>query len=310
MVTASHNPAQDNGYKVYGMNVGIQIIPPHDTGIQATILQTTEISQTTYDYLKYLDKSNPLYHELTEESEVTQLYYDAIEKLCFKREENAHLHCNFEYSAMWGVGTVPVKRALKTFGFEHDKIRFFADSCIPDPDFGGEKRPNPEERHNMVKLSEKAHKDTQVIIANDPDADRTALAEKQKDGSWYIFHGNEIGAVLAQFMLDSTTSLGSKRHILCSTVSSQILNIMAQKNDLHFTETLTGFKWLATNAREKPEWSAVFAFEEAIGYSCGTEKGLVAGDKDGISTVAVLIECINNLYKNKRTIHEYMTEMF
>ena len=99
---------------------------------------------------------------------------------------------------MWGVGTVPFKRALKTFGFQESAVNFFADSTIPDPDFGGEKRPNPEERHNMLKLAGKAQANTQILLVNDPDADRFALAERDGD-SFLIFHGNEIGALLCEW---------------------------------------------------------------------------------------------------------------
>ncbi|CAL6011125.1 Phophoglucomutase [Hexamita inflata] len=307
MVTASHNPSQDNGYKVYGMNRGVQIVPPHDTGVQSMILSCTDIKETTYKYASYLTeeyKQKGLYVELTEESEITQLYYDSIKQLSHIKDHS--LKVKAEYSAMWGVGCVPFKRALKNFGFKVEDVNFFEDSCKPDANFGGEKRPNPEERHNMVKLAQKAQANTQVILVNDPDADRFALAERQGD-DFYIFHGNEIGALLCEWQLQNTT--GDDRLILCSTVSSQILKRMAEQYKIHFSETLTGFKWLATVAREQPQYRAVFAFEEAIGYTCGNN-GLIVGDKDGVATACVALEMANFLYSQGKTIVGYLQEIY
>lgn len=118
---------------------------------------------------------------------------------------------------MWGVGCVPFKRALTCFNFDNTKVAYFEDSCTPDPEFGGEARPNPEERHNMVKLTQKAAPGVQILLVNDPDADRFALAEKVGN-EWKIFHGNEIGALLCEWQLESSS--GDDRLVLCSTVSS------------------------------------------------------------------------------------------
>lgn len=309
MVTASHNPAQDNGYKVYGMNRGVQIVPPHDSGIQKAIMESIEIKQSTYDYKKYLTEEyakKGLYIELNEKSPETQCYYDAIKTLSRTPEDNKTLHLKPQYSAMWGVGYVPVQRALRTFGFDPEQVRPFKDSVVPDPNFGGEKRPNPEERHNMIKLCEKAEKDTQVILVNDPDADRFALAERNGD-HWEIFHGNEIGAILCEWQLQNTS--GDDRLILCSTVSSKILERMAEVHHINFRETLTGFKWLATVSRQYPQFRTVFAFEEAIGYTCGTN-GLVVGDKDGVATACVALEMCNKLYKEGKTVYQFLQEIY
>jgi len=169
------------------------------------------------DYLTEEYKQKGLFVELNEQSPETQIYYDSIKVLSRTTASNGKLHFVPEYSAMWGVGCTPVKRAMKTFGFDLSQIKFFADSTIPDPNFGGEKRPNPEERHNMVKLCEKASKETNVIVVNDPDADRFALAERI-NGEWVIYHGNEIGALFCEWTLMNTK--GDDRLVLCSTVSS------------------------------------------------------------------------------------------
>ena len=120
---------------------------------------------------------------------------------------------------MWGVGYALFRRSLGAFGIEDAKVTHFEGSAFPDPDFGGESRPNPEERHNMSRLASEASLETSLIIANDPDADRIGLAERQSDGSFYIFHGNETGALLAEWMLENTSGV-PERAIACSTVSS------------------------------------------------------------------------------------------
>ena len=137
---------------------------------------------------------------------------------------------------MWGVGTAPFRRAVRAFGFPEGAVGFFAGSADPDPDFGGERRPNPEELHNMLKLGRQADPTTQLILVNDPDADRFAIAERvastgksdaaiadttgaaATDAAWRIFHGNEIGLMLGEWMLRNST--GTDRMIACSTVSS------------------------------------------------------------------------------------------
>lgn len=207
---------------------------------------------------------------------------------------------------MWGVGCVPFKRALQNFGFDQQKVFYFEDQCKPDPKFGGEKRPNPEERHNMERMFTQAADGVQVILANDPDADRLALAERV-DGKWRAFHGNEIGAILCEWQIENSS--GPDRLVLSSTVSSQILKKMAKHHGIHFEETLTGFKWLATASRSHPELKTVFAFEEAIGYSAGTDH-LLVGDKDGVSTACLLLEMANILYKRGETITKYLDGIY
>ena len=108
---------------------------------------------------------------------------------------------------MWGVGCAPFQRALQGFGFDRLQFTFLPGSCSPDPDFGGNQRPNPEELDNMLMLAGICE-DIDLLVVNDPDADRVALAEyNQQDEEFYIYHGNEIGIVLCQYMLDKTAGI-------------------------------------------------------------------------------------------------------
>ena len=145
---------------------------------------------------------------------------------------------------MWGVGWPILKRAaVNVWGFPADAIQPMQPSCTPDPCFGGEPRPNPEEHHNMHNLIKQLKPDTELLIVNDPDADRTACAERRPDGSFHIFHGNEIGLFLAEYFLENSKDVKDPA-ICCSTVSTQILAKMAAHHNAAYRETLTGCKWL------------------------------------------------------------------
>ena len=170
----------------------------------------------------------------------------------------------------------------------------------PDPEFSTVDFPNPEEGASALDLSiGKANSEgAKYILANDPDADRLGVAQQIKDGSWRILSGNEIGALLGWWILKNFKEKCPeiplrKVHLLASTVSSKILNTIARKEGINFTETLTGFKHMGNKADSliKEGEVVLFAYEEAIGFMCGTE----VLDKDGVSAAVVVTELIRAL---------------
>ncbi|VDN98752.1 unnamed protein product [Rodentolepis nana] len=309
MVTASHNPKDDNGYKVYWEN-GAQILSPHDKGIATSISNSLEPRPTSWEYHDVMNHPqclNPM-----PELEDTYLKIQK-ENLCFTEEENKKSDVKIVYTAMHGVGYPAAKKIFETFGFKH--MTPVEEQILPDPEFPTVKFPNPEEGRSALNLAmSTADKNgAKIICANDPDADRMAVAEKLPNGTWKILNGNELATVLGWWIWinwrkrNPTADL-SKVYMLSSTVSSKILRAIAKKEGFNFEETLTGFKWIANKAYDimQEGGEVIFCFEEAIGFMCGT----TVLDKDGIGTFAAVCEMVSHLYSNNISLVQQLENVF
>jgi len=317
MVTASHNPKNDNGFKVYWGNA-CQIIPPHDHGIAKSIQENLKPWEKSYDGVTQdVIAKNPLCEDLVEK--IADEYYKTIsEKLCKFGPENSKEECavKIAYTAMHGIGCPWAKRSFETFGLK--PFSPVPEQVEPDAEFTTVAFPNPEEGKGALRLAmETAEREAcTLILANDPDADRLAVAEKQGD-SWKIFTGNEIGALLGHWEwvnYKQRTSSGNKKQksskgaaMVASTVSSKMLRAISQVEGFRFEETLTGFKWIGNKSLELQEegYDVLFSFEEAIGFCVGDN----VVDKDGISAVAVFAEMAGQLKKNGKTCAEHLVEL-
>ncbi|XP_077983669.1 phosphopentomutase-like isoform X2 [Glandiceps talaboti] len=309
MVTPSHNPKEDNGYKVFWDN-GAQIIPPHDTGIASCIDNNLAPWTTSWD--TSIVETSPLCKDPF--NEVHTDYYKDIVKHCRHRSLNEKSAVTFTYTAMHGVGTQFAEEAFKVFGFK--PFVPVKEQVDPDPYFPTVKFPNPEEGKSALNLAiETANRnDSTVILANDPDADRCAVAEKQPNGQWKILTGNETGALFGWWALHTyREQFGndvdlSDVYMVASTVSSKILHSIANEEGFKFEETLTGFKWMANKTvdLQKEGKQVLFAFEEAIGFMYGTQ----VLDKDGISAAVVLAEMATYLASNNTTLTEQLDQVY
>jgi len=309
MVTASHNPKQDNGYKVYWSN-GAQIKPPHDSGIAAAIESDLTVADEIWD-LSLLSNNNLLSDPL---EEVFQKYFADLSVLCRFRSSNESSGRRFVYTPVHGVGQKFVEEGFRRFGLK--PFHPVAQQQHPDPEFPTVRYPNPEEGKGVLKLSVETAEtnNCDVIIANDPDADRLAVAEKMEDGSWKVFTGNELGALFGWWSLEMHRKFGPKMDdgkvwMISSTVSSKILQTIAQQEGISFKETLTGFKWIANESYDEMQngGHVIFAFEEAIGFMYGSK----VLDKDGVSAACVLCEMSNYLKnKNKLTLNDQLQNIY
>uniref|UniRef100_A0A8R1EJ50 Phosphoglucomutase-2 n=1 Tax=Caenorhabditis japonica TaxID=281687 RepID=A0A8R1EJ50_CAEJA len=253
IITASHNPKEDNGYKAYWSN-GAQIIGPHDDEI-VRIKEAEPQPREEYWDLSEL-KSSPLFHS----ADVVIDPYFAIEKSNnFTRDINTSTPLKFTYSAFHGIGYHYAKRMFTEFGFPASSFISVAEQQEPNPDFPTIPFPNPEEGRKVLTLSlETAEKNgSTVILANDPDADRIQLAEKQKDGEWRVFTGNEMGALLTWWIWTNWRKANpnvdaSKVYILNSAVSSQIVKTIADAEGLtlHFFLAISHWRKMANPARD------------------------------------------------------------
>ncbi|XP_018422734.1 PREDICTED: phosphoglucomutase-2 [Nanorana parkeri] len=309
MVTASHNPKQDNGYKVYWEN-GAQIIPPHDTGIAQSIEENLDPWPQAWDD-SLIDGSSLLKDPF---QSINKDYFSDLQKHCFHRDINKSSKLKFVHTSVHGVGHEFVQSAFQAFSFNPPLA--VPEQKDPDPEFPTVKYPNPEEGKGVLKLSfALAEKEgARIILANDPDADRLAIAERKESGEWKVFSGNELGALLGWWIFtcwkeqNPDQSAVKNVYMLASTVSSKILRAIAVQEGFHFEETLTGFKWMGNRAKELIDQgkNVLFAFEEAIGYMCCP----FVLDKDGVSAAVIAAEMASYLATKNLTLSQQLNAIF
>jgi phosphomannomutase len=313
MVTASHNPKEDNGYKVYWGN-GAQIIPPIDHDIASLIEENLEpwdaalYAETTVASASAL----PTTVDPEESADVVNEYFRCVSTMSRLRSANSTTS-PVVYTAMHGVGHAFVKRSFAAFDLPEPIP--VPEQVSPDPTFPTVEFPNPEEGKGALALAMRTADaaGAKLILANDPDADRLAVAEKNGEAGWYVFTGNEIGTLLADWLLQGVArergvvpaeapgpldlahppNVGRDVCVLATTVSSKAVRAIARHYGASFEETLTGFKWLGNRAiqlRAKGS-TVVLGVEEAIGFCIGD----VVLDKDGVSAAAVFAEMAGEL---------------
>ena len=283
MVTASHNPAPDNGYKVYlggsvvtGDGQGVQIVPPFDAEIAAAIEATPPADQV------------PMNGDLVEAVDPRDEYVAEAVKLA-SGDAAARADLRIVLTAMHGVGAPLTSRVLEEAGFTH--VSLVAAQAEPDPDFPTVPFPNPEEAGALDMAIEQARaEDADLIIAVDPDADRCALAvpDPAAEAGWRPLSGDQIGCLLGEFL----ASRGIQGSLANSIVSSRLLARIAHAHGLVHHTTLTGFKWIA----RAPELA--FGYEEAIGFC---PNPAIARDKDGIASSVVAASLFAALKTEERT---------
>ena len=281
MVTASHNPPQYNGYKVYWENAA-QIIPPHDTGIAAMIDHAPAANQVPRLPLEET-RAKGLVRDFPEALE--RDYLDAVRKLSIR--DGGDRGISIVYTALHGVGDRLVRKALAEAGFT--RVISVPEQAEPDGAFPTVAFPNPEEKGAMDLAFALARREgAELVIANDPDVDRLAVAVRAPGGDFIQLTGNEVGVLLGHYLLTEGGG-GSERLVLASCVSSPMLGTIAKKLGVRYEETLTGFKWIANRAMELERTTGarfVFGYEEALGYTVGP----LVRDKDGIGAAVLLAE--------------------
>lgn len=287
MITASHNPAIDNGYKVYlggsvaGINYnGSQIISPTDTQISEEIARV-QMPIPRGSKWKFVDETLiDKYLQVTSQGMIQK----ASQKIV--------------YTAMHGVGTETLLSLFKSAGF--DKPILVAEQAEPDPNFPTVAFPNPEESGAMdlaIALAKAQNAD--LVIANDPDADRCAVAVKDSAENWRTLRGDELGVILGDAVAKkiSTTNVSFATTI----VSSSALSKIAANTGAKYTETLTGFKWISKVA------DLAYGYEEAIGYCINPR---AVNDKDGISAALFIAELNSDLISKGSSLIEYLEKIW
>ncbi|MBT2224494.1 phospho-sugar mutase [Nonomuraea sp. NEAU-A123] len=285
MVTASHNPPRDNGYKVYWGD-GSQIVPPIDAEISAAIEAVGRVDQLPLD-------GPGTFTELGES--IIDDYIDAVTALPLGDARELRV----AYTPLHGVGSATLTGAFLAAGFESPMA--VEEQRNPDPEFPTVAFPNPEEPGAIdlaVALAVKINAD--VVLANDPDADRCAVAVPLGDGSWRMLTGDEVGGLLAEHVITHTSG---DRMVATTIVSSTLLGKIAAAHGVRYGETLTGFKWII-----KAGPGLVFGYEEAIGYSVGSDAGLPVHDKDGIGAALTVAGIAATAKRAGRTLLDLLDD--
>lgn len=305
MVTASHNPAADNGYKVYlGGRVvtdagqGAQIVPPYDALIAGEIA----LVRAAKDVPRAESGWTVLGREITDD------YHAAVATL---NDGEPRTKLRIVTTSLHGVGGVALARALAEAGFTD--VVPVEEQVEPDPDFPTVAFPNPEEPGAIdmaLALAQDAH--AQLVIANDPDADRCAVAvldpqygtyqgaETASSQGWRMLHGDEVGMLLGWDAAERAARAGTGGTLACSIVSSRGLAAIAARHGLAHATTLTGFKWISRTP------DLVFGYEEALGYCVDPEH---VRDKDGLSAAVAVAQLANRLAAEGRTLLDRLDDV-
>ncbi|WP_435299593.1 phospho-sugar mutase [Timonella sp. A28] len=309
VVTASHNPPKDNGYKVYlggriveGDGHGAQIVPPYDSEIAAHIAQVASVRETPRDTHGW--------HTLDEKD--LNKYIDAVVGL----KHDSPRDITIVLTPLHGVGGAVVDKVLAHAGF--DQLISVAQQYEPDPDFPTVSFPNPEEPGAIdLALEYAVRSDADIVLANDPDADRCAVAIKDprvidahaadSDDSpakhgWRMLHGDEVGSLLGNYVASQHTPdpHGPTMTLANSIVSSRLLEKIAAHHSLNYAATLTGFKWISRAP------SLLFGYEEALGYCVAPQ---LVRDKDGISAALLVAELAASLKAEGKSIIDYLDDL-
>ncbi|EAU88422.2 phosphoglucomutase 1 [Coprinopsis cinerea okayama7 len=305
MITASHNPKQDNGYKVYWENA-VQIISPHDEGIAKSIDQNLEPRADSWSTDVLASSANCI----DKTKEVQDVYFASLRSLEHFASLSNPAGVTPINTSMHGVSDPFVRRAFETLGYEPFKP--VKEQQVPDPEFPTVKFPNPEEKGALdLAIATADRESSSYILAQDPDSDRFSAAEKQASGKWHIFTGDQLGTLFASYLIEKRKRAGrtlGKIAMVASTVSSKMLESMAEIEGFKFVECLTGFKYIGNTALDlvREGYEVPFGYEEAIGFMFGSE----IRDKDGVAATVIFVDLIAFVRAQGLTVFEYLDTLY
>lgn len=308
VITASHNPAQYNGYKVYWEDGG-QITPPHDKNIMDQVAKVT-----AWEMVKTMSETeavkDDLFHIIGEE--VDTLYFEQVKNQIINSEVISNVKdLKIVYTPLHGTGLVPVTTVLKKLGFEN--VYVVEEQAKPDGRFPTVEYPNPEEKSAFKLALELAkEKDADIVMATDPDADRLGLFVKVNPGEYVSFNGNMIGTLIAEYILREKRERGllPKNAALVSTiVTTDMIKPICKRYGVKFIETLTGFKYIGEQIKffeQDDSYTYMFGLEESYGCLAGT----YARDKDACSAVVMLCEVAAYYKSRNMTLWDGINELY
>lgn len=301
MITASHNPKEYNGYKVFWSDGG-QIVAPHDINIIAEVNKITSPDQVKFS-------PDGMMPEMIGE-EIDKQFLDSVLSLTLSPESRRrHSDMKIVYTPLHGTGVRMVPRALNQIGF--DNIVHVPEQDVSDGNFPTVVSPNPEEPSAMRMAMERAQKvGADLVLATDPDADRVGVAIRDSKGEMILLTGNQIASIITAYMLTRWSQLGkiSERSYMVKTiVTTELLTAIAQKFGVEIFNVLTGFKYIAQVVRENEgKKTFICGGEESNGFNAGE----FVRDKDAIITCSIIAECAAWLADEGKTLYDYLQEIY
>ncbi len=297
VLTASHNPPEYNGFKVYGEDGG-QLVPPDD------ILVTKEINKIKYNTILFNRNKKLLNHI---DDEIDNEYQKIIlqETQMHKKKRDM---LKIVFTPIHGTSITAIPKVLEKAGYR--KIYIVKEQEKPDGNFSTVNSPNPEDKEALkmaVDLGEKKNAD--IVIGTDPDADRLGIAIRDSKNYWYYLNGNQIMTVLTEYLLSvkkAKKQLNSKKFIASTIVSSPIIKIIADEYGIKYKYCLTGFKWIAKLIKDHPELEFVCGGEESFGFLVGNK----VRDKDAISASLLACELASELKSQNKNIYKFLIECY
>jgi phosphoglucomutase len=307
VITASHNPKEYNGYKVY-WNDGAQIVSPQDTGIIEEVRKIKDINQVKdhgFDTLL----SKKMIEFIGEE--IDEAFIKEVIKLSINKNKITGSDIKIVYTPLHGTGITLIPDTLKKLGLKEPI--YVEEQILPDPEFSTVVFPNPEEKEALALAINKAKQiDADIVIATDPDADRMGLVVKDNTGEYKIITGNQIGAILEYYILKEKKALNilpENGAVIKTIVTTTLQDEIGKNFDVEVFNVLTGFKFIGEKIKHfenDANYTFLFATEESYGYLTGTH----ARDKDSISAASMIAECCAILKSQNKTIIDLLEEMY
>ena len=305
MITASHNPKEYNGYKVYWED-GAQIVDPQATGIVSSVGAVNIFSD-----IKLMDEKEAIDKELLVYvgEKLDDRYIEEVKKNAINPNVENKDKIKFVYSPLHGVAARPVERVLKEMGYTN--VYPVLEQEKPDGNFPTCDYANPEDT-NVFKLSTELGDKVgaKICIANDPDGDRVGLAVLDNDGKWFFPNGNQIGILFAEYILNHKKNIPENGTMITTIVSTPLLDTIVKKNGKKALRVLTGFKYIGEKIRQfenkELDGTFLFGFEEAIGYLVGTH----VRDKDAVVASMIIAEMATTFENNGSSIYNEIIKIY
>ena len=305
MITASHNPKEYNGYKVYWED-GAQIVDPQATGIVSSVGAVDIFNDIKLmDEKEAIDKGLLVYVG----EKLDNRYIEEVKKNAINPNVENKNKIKFVYSPLHGVAARPVERVLKEMGYTN--VYPVKEQEKPDGNFPTCDYANPEDTTVFKLSTELADKvGAKICIANDPDGDRMGLAVLDNDGKWFFPNGNQIGILFAEYILNHKKNIPENGTMITTVVSTPLLDTIVKKNEKKALRVLTGFKYIGEKIRQfenkELDGTFLFGFEEAIGYLIGTH----VRDKDAVVASMVIAEMATTFENNGSSIYNEIIKIY
>ena len=305
MITASHNPKEYNGYKVYWED-GAQIVDPQATGIVSSV-EAVDI----FNGIKLMEEKEAIDKGLLVYvgEKLDDRYIEEVKKNAINPDVENKDKIKFVYSPLHGVAARPVERVLKEMGYTN--VYPVKEQEKPDGNFPTCDYANPEDTTVFKLSTELADKvGAKICIANDPDGDRVGLAVLDNDGKWFFPNGNQIGILFAEYILNHKKNIPENGTMITTIVSTPLLDTIVKKNRKKALRVLTGFKYIGEKIRQfenkELDGTFLFGFEEAIGYLVGTH----VRDKDAVVASMIIAEMATTFENNGSSIYNEIIKIY